>query len=309
MIFDSKPLLTVFLLLSFCWSQGQSLPSFELTSEWREKIKSTVKEQMKTPTNDKKKLLIFSLYTGFNHWIIPHTEAVMKMIAQNSNAFEITISRDISVFEKDQLSKFDVVLLNNNCSDGSQRDLFWDIFNKDNSLNEQQKIKKANKLEKNLIRFVRKGKGLVVLHGGIVMQNNSLEFSEMVGGSFDYHPPQQEVHVKLVDPNHPLVNSFEPEGFIHYDEPYFFKNTYYKLNFRPLLYLEMDKIKMKRPRPNDKIKYISWIKRHGKGRVFYSSPSHNAQSYESPELLKFLYKGLLYASGFIDCDDSAIKKL
>ena len=131
----------------------------------------------------------------------------------------------------------------------------------------------------------------------------------MVGGSFDYHPPQQKVHVKLVDPNHPLVNSFDPEGFIHYDEPYFFKNTYYKLNFRPLLYLELDKIKMKRPRPNDKIKYISWIKRHGKGRVFYSSPSHNAQSYESPELLKFLYKGLLYASGFIDCDDSAIKKL
>jgi type 1 glutamine amidotransferase len=66
---------------------------------------------------------------------------------------------------------------------------------------------------------------------------------------------------------------------------------------------------MKRPRSNDKIKYISWIKRHGKGRVFYSSPSHNAQSYESPELLEFLYKGLLYASGFIDCDDSAIKKL
>ena len=45
MIFDSKPLLTVFLLLSFCWSQGQSLPSFELTSEWREKIKSTQRKR------------------------------------------------------------------------------------------------------------------------------------------------------------------------------------------------------------------------------------------------------------------------
>jgi type 1 glutamine amidotransferase len=163
-------------------------------------------------------------------------------------------------------------------------------------------------LEKNLIQFVKKGKGLVLLHGGIVMQNNSLEFSDMVGGSFDYHPPQQEVHVKLVDPNHPLVNGFDPEGFIHYDEPYFFKNAYFRYNFRPLLYLELDKIKMKRPRPNDKIKYISWIKRHGRGRVFYSSPSHNAQSYENPELLQFLYNGLLYAAGFVDCDDSAIKK-
>jgi type 1 glutamine amidotransferase len=232
----------------------------------------------------------------------------MQMIAQNSGAFEIVLSKDITVFEKDQLSKFDVVLLNNNCSRGERRDLFWDVFNKDASLNEQQKIKKANQLEKNLIQFVKKGKGLVLLHGGIVMQNNSLEFSDMVGGSFDYHPPQQEVHVKLVDPNHPLVNGFDPEGFIHYDEPYFFKNAYFRYNFRPLLYLELDKIKMKRPRPNDKIKYISWIKRHGRGRVFYSSPSHNAQSYENPELLQFLYNGLLYAAGFVDCDDSAIKK-
>jgi type 1 glutamine amidotransferase len=308
MLFNSKSLLTVFLLLFFWSVQCQSLSSFELTSEWKAKIESLVKEQMKTPTNDKKKLLIFSLHTGFNHWIIPHAEAVMQMIAQNSSAFEIVLSKDITVFEKDQLSKFDVVLLNNNCSRGERRDLFWDVFNKDASLNEQQKIKKANQLEKNLIQFVKKGKGLVLLHGGIVMQNNSLEFSDMVGGSFDYHPPQQEVHVKLVDPNHPLVNGFDPEGFIHYDEPYFFKNAYFRYNFRPLLYLELDKIKMKRPRPNDKIKYISWIKRHGRGRVFYSSPSHNAQSYENPELLQFLYNGLLYAAGFVDCDDSAIKK-
>ena len=307
MLFKSKSLLFVFSLLFFCGIQGQSLPPFELTSAWKTKIESMVKEQIKTPTKDKKKLLIFSLHTGFNHWTIPHTEAVMEMIAQNSGAFEITLSKDIAVFEKDQLSKFDVVLLNNNCSRGERRDLFWDVFNKDASLNEQQKIKRANQLEKNLIQFVKKGNGLVLLHGGIVMQNNSLEFSDMAGGSFDFHPPQQEVHVKLVDPSHPLVNSFDPEGFVHFDEPYFFKNAYFRYDFRPLLYLELDKIKMKRPRPKDKIKYISWIKRHGRGRVFYSSPSHNAQSFENPKLLQFLYNGLLYAAGFVDCDDSAIK--
>ena len=148
MLFKSKSLLFVFSLLFFCGIQGQSLPPFELTSAWKTKIESMVKEQIKTPTKDKKKLLIFSLYTGFNHWTIPHTEAVMEMIAQNSGAFEITLSKDIAVFEKDQLSKFDVVLLNNNCSHGERRDLFWDVFNKDASLNEQQKIKRANQLER-----------------------------------------------------------------------------------------------------------------------------------------------------------------
>ena len=63
------------------------------------------------------------------------------------------------------------------------------------------------------------------------MQNNSLDFSEMVGGSFDFHPLQQEINVKLFDPKHPLVTSFEGKGFTHYDEPYFFKNAYFFYGF------------------------------------------------------------------------------
>ena len=308
MALKSKIFLTVLLLSSFSLIHGQRFQSFELNSEWKDKIKSMVKVQKKTPTKEKKKLLIFSLHTGYQHWTIPHTEAVMQIIAQNSGAFEVILSKDIALFEKDQLSEFDVVILNNNCSIGPRRDMFWDVLKDDPNLDEKQKNQKAQQLERNLIFFVKKGKGLMLLHGAIVMQNNSLDFSDMAGGSFDYHPQQQELHVKLVDPNHPLVSSFDPEGFVHHDEPYFFKNAYYRYDFRPLLYIESDKIKMKRERPKDKIKYVSWIKRHGRGRVFYSSPSHNAQSYENPKLLEFLGNGLLYAAGFIDCDDTPLKK-
>ena len=98
----------------------------------------------------------------------------------------------------------------------------------------------------------------------------------------------------------------EELGCYPYDEPYFFKNAYFKYDFRPLLYMELDNIEIKQKRPKDKIKYVSWIKRYGKGRVFYSSPSHNAQSYEQSEFLEFLYKGFLYALGLFDCDDSPI---
>ena len=303
-----KFFLTVLLLSSFSLIYGQRFQPFELNSEWKEKIQSMVRVQDKTDTKKKKKLLIFSLHTGYQHWSIPHTEAVMEIIAQNSSAFEVTLSKDYTVFNKDKISKFDVIILNNTNSQGERRDLFWDIFNKDSSLSSQQKINKSRKLENNIIQFVKKGKGLMLLHGAIVMQNNSIDFSDMTGGSFDFHPPQQELHVKLVDPNHPLVSSFDNDGFVHYDEPYFFKNAYYRYDFRPLLYIELDKIKMKRERPKDKIKYVSWIKRYGRGRVFYSSPSHNAQSYENPKLLEFLANGLLYAAGFINCDDTPIKK-
>ena len=118
--------------------QAQSLPSFELNSEWRTSIKSMVNSQKKLSLKEKKKLLIFSLHTGFEHWTIPHTEAVMEIIARNSEVFEIDLSKDISVFEKDQLSKYDVVILNNNCSKGDRRDIFWDVLKTESSLHEHE---------------------------------------------------------------------------------------------------------------------------------------------------------------------------
>ena len=299
---------TILILYFFASSEllSQRISSFDLNSDWTTNIKSMVNEFDKIELKETKNVLIFSLHTGFYHWTIPHTEAVMKIIAENNEGFNITLSKDIFEFEKKQISKYDIIILNNNCSIGPKRDIFWDVLKDEPNLNAEEKQKKIKQLENNLISFVKKGKGLMVLHGGIVMQNNSINFGEMVGGSFDYHPPQQELHLKLYDSNHPLVSSFDSEGFVHYDEPYFFKNAYFKYDFRPLLYMELDDIEIKQKRPKDKIKYVSWIKRYGKGRVFYSSPSHNAQSYEQSEFLEFLYKGFLYALGLFDCDDSPI---
>jgi type 1 glutamine amidotransferase len=146
----------------------------------------------------------------------------------------------------------------------------------------------------------------MLLHGAIVVQNNSRAFSEMTGGSFDYHPKQQRMHVKEVDRKHPLVKAFKGNGFTHVDEPYFFKNAYFEYNFRPLLYIEVDKLEDVRKAVDSNINYVSWIKRHGKGRVFYSSPSHNAQSLDNPELLQFYLDGMQYVVGDLKCDDSPI---
>lgn len=169
-------------------------------------------------------------------------------------------------------------------------------------------MKKAKQLEDNLIRYVSKGHGLMVLHGSIVMQNKSENYGKMVGGSFDYHPVQQMIQVKLVDPNHPLVAAFDGQGFEHVDEPYLFNNAYFDYNFRPLLYMEADKLTGLKTKVEDNIKYISWIKKQGKGRVFYSSPSHNAQSMTNPKLLQFFLDGLQYVMGDLKCDDTPMSR-
>jgi type 1 glutamine amidotransferase len=91
------------------------------------------------------------------------------------------------------------------------------------------------------------------------------------------------------------------------DEPYFFKNAYFDYNFRPLLYIELDKLGGLKNPVDEKVTYVAWIKKHGDGRVFYSSPSHNAQSLDNPELLRFFLDGMQYVVGDLKVDDSPMK--
>lgn len=285
-------------------AQGQSLDPIPVTDGWKAKIRELAPAETTYPVKKKHKVLLFSLFTGFNHWVVPNTDVMVQTLAEKSGACEIVQSNDIAMFEKNKLREFDAVILNNNCSFPTYRDLFRDKISENKALSESEVLAGAKALENNLLNFVKKGGGLMALHGGIVMQNKSEEFSEMLGGSFDYHPKQQMLHVKLADPTHPLVQAFDGEGFSHVDEAYMFNVAYKKQNFRPLLYLntnEIEGLKGENPEPK---KYISWIKRYGKGRVFYASPSHNAQSYDNPKLLRFFLDGLQYVTGDVKFDDS-----
>jgi PelA/Pel-15E family pectate lyase len=129
----------------------------------------------------------------------------------------------------------------------------------------------------------------------------------MVGAAFDYHPPSQEVTLRPVDADHPLVAAFRGRSpFIHRDEPYCFKGAYEKFEFRPLLSMDTENLKDPRGRVGEIPRYVAWIKPHGRGRVFYCSPSHYPESYESATVLKFLLDGVQYAAGDLKCDDSPL---
>jgi type 1 glutamine amidotransferase len=302
-------LFTVLGLICFTDSTiAQGLSEIPLNDAWIQEIKSKAPAQLTYPSSQKRKVLVFSLYTGFNHWVIPHTETMMKVLTEKAGGFDMTYTKDIHDFEKQNLKQYDAIILNNNCSIGDHRDMFWDVLKNESGLDSVAAMKEAAKLEKGFISYIKNGGGVMAMHGGIVMQNKSMAFSEMMGGSFDYHPKQQEIEVKLVDANHPLLSAFNGEGFTHMDEPYMFNKDYVNKNFKPLLYFESAKIKGKRNTDGDAIRYISWIKSYGKGRVFYTSPSHNAQSFSNPALLQFFLDGLQYTVGDVDCDASPIGK-
>ena len=285
--------------------QAQGLEEVQLNSAWMDKIKELAPDKPAVEPEKIPRILVFTLSTGYQHWVVPHTTKVMEVLSDKTGAFVMDQSADIQAFE--DLEGYDAVLLNNNCSAGERRDLFWDELGKIKDLTDKERDKKAARLEKNLIEFVKRGGGLMVVHGAIVMQNNSLEFSKMVGGSFDYHPVQQEVRAELVEPEHPLLTAFNGQPFVHVDEPYLFKNAYFDYDFRPLLSMDAGALHSLKEEIKDPIIYISWIKPYGKGRVFYVSPSHNAQSFEDPRLLNFYLDGLQYVTGDLKCDDAPMK--
>lgn len=296
----------VLIMSNNLFAQKKSLEAIPLDSTWKQKIYELAPEKPTAIPTKEHKVLLFSLFTGFNHWVIPHANHVITALGEKTGAYQVIQSADVFLFEKETLKQFDAIVLNNNCSVGPRRDLFLDALDFNTTLSEESKVEKAAEFEQNLLEYVKNGGGLAVLHGGIVMQNNSEEVSKMIGGSFDYHPPQQDIELHIEEKGHPLTAAFNEMSFIHFDEPYFFKNAYNDKNFRPLLSMEISKIKKVRHKTDDKDAYVSWIKRYGEGRVFYCSPSHNAQSYEKPALLLFYLNGMQYVLGDLKCDDSPL---
>lgn len=299
------PFLAFFFFLKLA---SQGLEPQNIDETWLASLEKLVPSKTRIATDSKKKILVFSKATGFDHWTIPHNSEMLKLMGKKTGAFEIHVKYDIEQFSKKNLKKYDAVIFNNCNPSGPDRDLFADLLRQNTSLTDTEIKERASAYETNMMNYVKKGGGLMILHGAITVQNNSMAFSKLTGGSFDYHPEQQEIHVKEVDKNHPLVQAFNGKGLTHVDEPYVFKNAYFDYNFRPLLYMEVEKLKGLKGEVDEKVIYVSWIKRYGKGRVFYSSPSHNAQSMQHPELLQFFLDGLQYVVGDFECDDAPMKK-
>jgi len=279
-----------------------------LTPEWKARIQELAPARATVSVASKRKVLVFSLFTGFKHDVVPYVDCVFEVLGNKSGTFDATRTVDIEDLMPQRLACYDVLVLNNNCSIGPRRNLFLDELERNpryQGMTANQRQAKADSLEQSILAFVAGGKGLVVIHCGLTILNNSAKFTAMIGGAFDYHPSNQELTLRAADADHPLVAAFRgKEPFVHRDEPYFFKGPYEKLIFHPLLVLDGKAIKDPTGKSGRIVRYVAWIKPYGKGRVFYCSPSHFPESYESSILLQFLLDGVQYASGDLKCEDS-----
>ena len=137
------------------------------------------------------------------------------------------------------------------------------------------------------------------------------EFTRLIGGIFKFHwNDGQVVTIKVEEPDHPLSAGFKGQLPLRVmDETYTFARDFYsRQNVRVLTSVDYaamsaeDKAKEQYPRPDHDYP-LSWIRREGKGRVFYEALGHNEKVYAIKPVLVHLLYGMQYVLGDLKVDD------
>ena len=231
-----------------------------------------------------KRLLIFTLCKGYRHASIPYGVEAIKRMGIETGTFIADASDDSSVFEKDNLEKYDGVLFLS-----STGTLFDDA-----------------RLKQNLLAFVKSGKGIIGIHAATDCFYDWTEYGEMMGGYFDGHPwsANSTVTLKIDDPESPICKAFEGKPFTITDEIYQLKGPYSRSRLHVLTSIDTTKTDMTKSgiHRTDGDFAVSWIRNYGKGRVFYCSMGHRKDIYWNPVMLRHYLDGIQFALGDLPAD-------
>jgi type 1 glutamine amidotransferase len=151
------------------------------------------------------------------------------------------------------------------------------------------KIEKAHAV--NLASAVESGVGLAGYHGGMADAfRDSTDYQFIVGGQWVAHPGNIiDYRVDVVRPDDPVMSGIS--GFPYRSEQYYMHvdpsnevlaTTTFTGEHAPWI------VGVVMP--------VVWKRRHGKGRVFYSSLGHVASEFEVPEMRTILRRGMNWAA-------------
>ncbi|MBP8261194.1 MAG: ThuA domain-containing protein [Verrucomicrobia bacterium] len=254
-----------------------------------------------------KRILYFTKSSGFEHSVVKrpasgdlsHSEKVLTDLGRQ-HGFAVTCTKDGRIFSSPDLASFDVF-----------------VFYTSGMLTEPGTDKQPPMTPEGkqaLLDAIRRGKGFVGVHAA----NDSFHvqpdpsdkssrfkaygdkvdpFIAMLGGEFIRHGPQQVATMRVADPRFPGLDGV-PERFDSLDEWYTFKD------FAPDLHV----ILVQETRGMKGIDYqrapfpATWARRHGQGRVFYTSMGHREDVWTHPRFQRILLGGLGWAAGNVDAD-------
>jgi type 1 glutamine amidotransferase len=279
----------VMLLLVGCMAMTADISQAEVSADEIQKIENAMPTKAVVEPNKPRKLLVFNLCQGFVHSSIPYWDKALEIMAEKTGAFSVEFSNDLDIFKPETLQQFDAVCFNNTTDLKLSPERTPDLCD-------------------SLMDFVKGGKGIVGIHAATDNFKQWPEAQEMMGGTFTGHPwiSDGTWAVKIDEPNHPLMASFEGKGFKINDEIYRTDPPLYSRE-KQLVLMSLDLSdptthKARGVREGDEDTGISWIKTWGKGRVFYCSLGHNHDVTWNAPVLEHYLRGIQFAMGDFQVD-------
>jgi putative membrane-bound dehydrogenase-like protein len=187
-----------------------------------------------------------------------NSEKFAEIISQDffKNRINISYTIDPNDLNEENLSKYDGLM----------------IYANHDQINSAQ--------EKALLNFVRSGKGFIPVHCASWCFQNSPAYIDMVGGQFKTHGTG-EFSSTIVDKKHPVTKGLT--DFTTWDE------TYVHDKLAKDIHILTERVEGEHHEP------YTWVKKYGKGNVFYTAYGHDERTWRNPGFLKLLQNGVLWA--------------
>ena len=287
------------LVIALC---SGSLYGQELQLDLKARIDAAVPRKAQARPKQPRRLLVTNLsmrdgkpVRGSSAAAIPPGNYALQQMGTVTGAYEAVFSDDIEMFRPANIKQFDAICFNNTLGV-----LFDDP-----------------ELRASLLGFIESGKGFVGIHDAIATfvqypkYDQWPEFGRMLGGTENGgHPWNGEVMtMRVEDPTNPLNAAFGSQEFQIADQAFQLQEPVLRDRLHVLLSIDAGKSTPPRrvhaSRKEDMDFPMSWIRRHGKGRVFYLGLGHGAEVFANHQMLQHMLAGIQYALGDLPADDSA----
>ena len=246
----------------------------------------------------RKQLLVWcdTRYGGAYHDSVSHAMAVIEKMGRDTGLFDAYLRTDSQLITKQKISIF---ADGRDWPNNKNLDYFDGIF-----FFGMREIELTDQQKSDLLSFVHDdGKGFVAAHTADTAFLSWAEFGEMLGARYDGHPWNIiEAPVIVEDPTFPATKQFPPV-FMLRDEMYQAK-SFSRDEIRVLLRLDTSRVDMKHPGVNrtDNDYPQAWVKKYGKGRVFFSAFGHEVQAWDNPMLQTMWLEAIKWSLGLTDAD-------
>lgn len=247
----------------------------------------------------RKRLLVFTRSAGFQHDVVKlngqscRVHDVMRDIA-GERGIDVECTKDGRVFTPESLSQFDAVY-------------FFTTGDLTSEKSEDGFPPMPLAGKQALLDAIAAGKGFVGTHSasdtfhspGGRRDNQAVDqldpYIRMIGGEFLGHNEIQPATMRVIDGRFPGV---PPRDFAFTEEWYSLKNFADDLH----VILVQDTKSMKGVDYQRPAYPATWARRHGQGRVFYTSMGHRPETWSDLTFRQLLASALEWATGRFDAD-------